>query len=101
MHNKNTTEYEDFFPDMLRETAQCAELARAAGIPDDKIILDPGIGFGKTLEMNLETLHYLEPVSYTHLDVYKRQVVCCFSRAEPGLGGRSAGYRCRRHFDLI
>lgn len=60
MHNKNTTEYEDFFPDMLRETAQCAELARAAGIPDDKIILDPGIGFGKTLEMNLETLHYLE-----------------------------------------
>ena len=60
MHNKNTTEYEDFFLDMLRETAQCAELARAAGIPDDKIILDPGIGFGKTLEMNLETLHYLE-----------------------------------------
>ena len=60
MHNKNTTEYEDFFPDMLRETAQCAELARAAGIPDDKIILDPGIGFGKTLEMNLETLYYLE-----------------------------------------
>ena len=60
MHNKNTTEYEDFFPDMLRETAQCAELARAAGIQDDKIILDPGIGFGKPLEMNLETLHYLE-----------------------------------------
>ena len=60
MHNKNAAEYEDFFPDMLRETAQCAELARAAGIPDDKIILDPGIGFGKTLEMNLETLHYLE-----------------------------------------
>lgn len=60
MHNKNTTEYEDFFPDMLRETKECAELAKAAGIPDDKIMLDPGIGFGKTREMNLETLHHLE-----------------------------------------
>ena len=60
MHNKDTTEYQDFFPDMLRETAECAEIARAAGIPEDKIILDPGIGFGKTREMNLETLHYLE-----------------------------------------
>ena len=60
MHNKNTTEYDDFFPDMLRETAQCVEIARAAGIPEDKIMLDPGIGFGKTREMNLGTLHYLE-----------------------------------------
>ena len=60
MHNKNTTEYDDFFPDMLRETAECVEIARAAGIPEDKIMLDPGIGFGKTREMNLETLHYLE-----------------------------------------
>ena len=60
MHNKDTTEYQDFFPDMLRETAECAGIARAAGIPEDKIILDPGIGFGKTREMNLETLHYLE-----------------------------------------
>ena len=60
MHNKDTTEYQDFFPDMLRETAECAGIARAAGIPEDKIILDPGIGFGKTREMNLEALHYLE-----------------------------------------
>lgn len=60
MHNKEQAEYEDFFPDMLRETEECVELAKAAGIPDEKIILDPGIGFGKTREMNLETLHYLE-----------------------------------------
>lgn len=60
MHNKNTTEYKDFFPDMLRETAECAEIARRAGIHEDRILLDPGIGFGKTREMNLETLHYLE-----------------------------------------
>lgn len=60
MHNKEKAEYADFYQDMLRETEACVEIARAAGIPDDKIILDPGIGFGKTYEMNLETLHYME-----------------------------------------
>ena len=60
MYNKDKAEYENFYEDMLRETAQCAELARAAGIPADKIILDPGVGFGKTYEMNLETIHFME-----------------------------------------
>ena len=60
MHNKDKAEYENFYEDMLRETAQCVELARAAGIPADKIILDPGVGFGKTYEMNLETIHFME-----------------------------------------
>lgn len=52
MHNKEKAEYENFYQDMLRETRQCVEIARAAGIASDKIILDPGIGFGKTYEMN-------------------------------------------------
>lgn len=60
MHNKDKAEYENFYEDMLRETAQCVELAKAAGISDEKIILDPGVGFGKTYEMNLETIHYME-----------------------------------------
>lgn len=60
MHNKEKAEYQDFYEDMLKETAQCAELAKAAGISEDKIILDPGVGFGKTYDMNLETLHYME-----------------------------------------
>ena len=60
MHNKERAQYQDFFLDMLREMQECVELAKAAGIPDDKIILDPGVGFGKTREMNLETLCHLE-----------------------------------------
>ena len=60
MHNKEKAEYEEFYQDMLRETEACVKIAREAGIPDNKIILDPGIGFGKTYEMNLETLHYME-----------------------------------------
>lgn len=60
MHNKAKAEYTDFYEDMLRETEECLELAKAAGIADNKIILDPGVGFGKTYEMNLETLHFME-----------------------------------------
>ena len=60
MHNKDKAEYDNFYEDMLRETAQCVELAKAAGIADDKIILDPGVGFGKNYELNLETVRHME-----------------------------------------
>ena len=60
MHNKSNTEYNNFLIDMLSETQECINLARKAGIKDEKIILDPGVGFGKTFEMNLETMNHLE-----------------------------------------
>lgn len=60
MHNKNTTEYENFYEDILRETAECVELAKKAGIDDDRIILDPGVGFGKNPEQNLVTINHME-----------------------------------------
>ena len=47
MHNKDNTE-------------ECVNIAKRAGIADDKIILDPGVGFGKTYEMNLMTMDNLE-----------------------------------------
>ena len=53
MHNKEKAEYNNFMVDMLAETQECVNIARRAGISDEKIILDPGIGFGKTYEMNL------------------------------------------------
>ena len=59
MHNKSNTEYNNFLIDMLSETQECVNLARKAGIKDEKIILDPGVGFGKTFEMNLETMNHL------------------------------------------
>ena len=60
MHNKSNTEYQNFLIDMLAETQECVNLARQAGIKDEKIMLDPGIGFGKTFEMNLEAMNHLE-----------------------------------------
>jgi len=49
-------EYDDLLEDVRRELMQSVELARSAGIADERIILDPGIGFGKTVEQNLELI---------------------------------------------
>lgn len=49
-------EYSELIEDIKKELAHSLEIAHAAGIPDSNIILDPGIGFGKTVEQNLELL---------------------------------------------
>lgn len=60
MHNKNVAEYNSFVDDMIQETLECAKIALDAGIDKDKIILDPGVGFGKNYEMNLAVLKHLD-----------------------------------------
>ena len=47
------TRYDDLLADVASELEYSIDLARAAGIPDEHIIIDPGIGFGKTIEQNL------------------------------------------------
>jgi dihydropteroate synthase len=51
--------YENLLEDVKRELLESVALALAAGIPDERIILDPGIGFGKTTEQNLELIDRL------------------------------------------
>jgi dihydropteroate synthase len=53
------TDYDDLLGDIAAELQVSIELARRAGIPDKHIILDPGIGFGKTVAQNLELLDRL------------------------------------------
>lgn len=60
MHNRHEAVYQDFLKDMVNDMEECVRIAREAGVPDDKIILDPGVGFGKTYEMNLEAIHHVE-----------------------------------------
>ena len=59
MHNQNGTEYGDLVPEVAASLARAAETAEAAGIPKESLILDPGIGFGKTADHNLEILNRL------------------------------------------
>ncbi len=55
-------EYENLLEDVKRELLTSVEIARASGIEDRNIILDPGIGFGKTVEQNLELLNRLDEI---------------------------------------
>ncbi len=51
--------YDSLLEDIKRELMESVDLARAAGVPDERIILDPGLGFGKTVEQSLELLDRL------------------------------------------
>jgi dihydropteroate synthase len=59
MHNKPGGGYRDLIGEIAASLLESVELARAAGIREDRIILDPGIGFGKTREENLEIIRRL------------------------------------------
>src|SRR6266487_2176525 len=56
------SEYEDLIEDVKRELLVSVELAKKAGIEESHIILDPGIGFGKTREHNLELINSLDEI---------------------------------------
>lgn len=53
MHNRTQADYQNFIPELLSDLKESVTIAKDAGISEDKILLDPGIGFGKTYEMNL------------------------------------------------
>jgi dihydropteroate synthase len=54
--------YDDLLADIKRELMDSVDLARSAGIPNEMIILDPGIGFGKSVEQNLELINLLPEI---------------------------------------
>lgn len=61
MHNQIDTIYEDdIISSMIKFFEKSLDIAREAGIKKHNIILDPGIGFGKTAEQNIEVLQRLE-----------------------------------------
>lgn len=60
MHNRDNAEYRNFMEDMKQDLRETIALAKAAGIADDKIILDPGVGFAKSYENNLEVIRRLK-----------------------------------------
>ena len=55
-------EYQDLLEDVKCTLLESVAIAHAAGIPDECIILDPGIGFGKTVTQNLELIDRLDEV---------------------------------------
>lgn len=60
MHNQDGTDYHHLMGDIFSFLRRSIELAEEHGLKGDQIILDPGIGFGKTTEQNLEVMARLE-----------------------------------------
>lgn len=60
MHNRDNKDYKNLIEDILEDLKESIKIAKEAGVRDENIILDPGIGFGKTYEQNLDTMNKLE-----------------------------------------
>lgn len=60
MHNRTNTNYHSFMQDMAADLSETLYLAEKAGINTNQIILDPGVGFAKSYEQNLQIINNLE-----------------------------------------
>jgi len=59
MHNQDEKVYNNLMDDIVNFLRRSIEIAEKAGINKNSIMIDPGIGFGKTFEQNLETMRRL------------------------------------------
>jgi dihydropteroate synthase len=67
MHNRENKNYQNLISDMIADLFESISIVKAAGVKDENIILDPGIGFAKTFEHNLEVmrnLHQFKKLGY-------------------------------------
>jgi dihydropteroate synthase len=60
MSNQRDKPQRNIVPAVLSDLKRAIDLALDAGVPWENIIVDPGIGFGKTLEQNLELVRRLD-----------------------------------------
>ncbi|WP_079504212.1 dihydropteroate synthase [Mesobacillus jeotgali] len=60
MHNRKDRNYSHFIRDVLNDLYESITIAKKAGVRDEQIILDPGIGFAKDLSQNLEMMRHLD-----------------------------------------
>lgn len=63
MHNRENTNYKNYFEDFLNDLKESIDIVKAAGVPDEHIILDPGIGFVKNLQQSIETMQRLDELA--------------------------------------
>lgn len=63
MHNQDTTDYGDIIEDMKDFFATSCHIAKENGLKVENIITDPGIGFGKTFEQNVEVMKRLDELT--------------------------------------
>lgn len=62
MHNRENQQYDSFMRDVLHDLYESITIAKKAGVRDDQIILDPGIGFAKGFKEDMEILRNLDQI---------------------------------------
>lgn len=62
MHNREEAVYDNYLSDVLSDLMASIKIAKQAGVADEHIILDPGIGFAKTYEQNLWLMNHLREI---------------------------------------
>uniref|UniRef100_UPI003D21C388 dihydropteroate synthase n=1 Tax=Kroppenstedtia sanguinis TaxID=1380684 RepID=UPI003D21C388 len=62
MHNREEARYHSLMEEVCADLMECVDIARRAGVKEERIILDPGIGFGKTHSQNLTVMNHLEQI---------------------------------------
>ena len=60
MHNRDEASYKHFMKEMIEDIKESVKIAKEAGVKNKRIILDPGVGFGKTYDNNLEAIRCLK-----------------------------------------
>ena len=60
MHNRQSDDYESFFKEFIEDLKESIQIVRNAGVPENHILLDPGIGFVKNLSQSIETMQRLD-----------------------------------------
>ena len=60
MHNRKQPQYNDLIDDMKTDLQESIAIVKGYGVKDEQIILDPGIGFAKSMEENIEALRHLD-----------------------------------------
>ncbi|WP_163655869.1 dihydropteroate synthase [Listeria sp. PSOL-1] len=62
MHNRTNRDYNDFIADVKNDLLESVKICQSANVPDESIILDPGFGFAKSPEQNLEILRRIDEI---------------------------------------
>ena len=73
-HNRNNQDYQSFFRDCLNDIFESIAIVKKAGVTDEQIILDPGIGFAKDVELDLEMMRNLDNIHGIRLPGFIRTI---------------------------
>jgi len=63
MHNRNDKNYNIFIKDVINDLKESLDFAIMSGISKDRIMIDPGVGFAKSYEQNLEVMKRMDELN--------------------------------------